>query len=488
MIDNKVFFIVPGLYLNAGGLTKATYDKANFLSDFFSVEVLSTGYQGNFQKIHEDLVKAKKLNKNVTVRNMFHDLAQRNTKVTPRFTPDYEGLLTGESNVVYDKNSERTRIFGEDGLYRNFISHPQGKLHFIDCMDEHNPTLLRKRFSFQEGALLSQETFVEGARAQQIIYNRNRVPILNMWFENNRMGRVFDMLGDEVVDSRQEEIIKKWLQSVINPYDIVLIDCFFEKVAGYLDGIGCATVGFVHSHENYDHDARFAKQFSGFDRFVFLTDLQRSKFDQYNPALTAKSSTLPHPVMVRKAPGAKDNKIVTISRLVHNKPVALAIEAFALIADKYPELTYEIYGIGPDRPDIQALIEKLQLSERVFLKDYTKNPLGVFEKAQLSINLTKYEGFGLSIAESLGMSCPVVTSRVDYGPSELVQDGYNGRLVDNQNVAGIAQAISDVLDNASTYQAACLPSIERYSYDQWKLNLLEVMNEAVEARESAKGL
>lgn len=188
--------------------------------------------------------------------------------------------------------------------------------------------------------------------------------------------------------------------------------------------------------------------------------------------------------MLKTAPvRKKEQKIVTISRLVHNKPIAIAIRAFAQIADRFPDLTYEIYGVGPDRESLSALIDSLDLQSRVFLSGYTNNPLHQFEKAQLSINLTKFEGYGLSILESLGMSCPVITSAVKYGPSELIQDGENGHLVNNDDIEGIASAIADILENIEKYQMNCLPSITDKSLGVWELKLLEIIDEAMGSKE-----
>lgn len=81
------------------------------------------------------------------------------------------------------------------------------------------------------------------------------------------------------------------------------------------------------------------------------------------------------------------------------------------------------------------------------------------------------------------MSCPVVASAVKYGPSELIQDGFNGRLVNNEDINGIASAIADVLENAQQYQLNCLPSISEKSLGIWELKLLEIIDEAIRNKE-----
>ncbi len=42
------------------------------------------------------------------------------------------------------------------------------------------------------------------------------------------------------------------------------------------------------------------------------------------------------------------------------------------------------------------------------------------------LSTSKMEGFGLAILESLSVGTRVISYDVDYGPSELIQDGFNG--------------------------------------------------------------
>lgn len=482
--EPNIYLIVPALYPNAGGLTKAMFDKANYLSNFFNVEILTTNFQLHFNKIRNDLEKSGKLSPSVNVRNIYNDISQRNTKNKIGAKFDFEELLEKYDALSVDKGEGRDRVFGWHGTYQNYISYHKGKIHFIDYMDEFDPTVLRKRYIFDQGNLLAMETMADGKKQQQVIFNRHKNPVLNIWHKDNQPNRIFDMQGEGVFDTAPANLYKKWFESVITAEDVVLVDCFFSQVAGYLENIPCATIGFIHSHHDYDGDARFATHFSDFNKFVFLTKLQQEDFKSHNPAVTAKSSVLPHPVLKTVSPGQKEKKIVTISRLVSNKPVDLSIRAFAKIADSFPDFTYDIYGIGPNKDSLTELIKNLGLQGRVFLKGYVDNPLGKFEKAQLSIMLTKFEGYGLSILESLGMSCPVVTSAVNYGPSELVLDGVNGRLVSNTSIDEIASAITDILKHSSKYQENCLPSISDKSLDAWQLKLLKIISEAINNKET----
>lgn len=479
--EPNIYFIVPALYPNAGGLTKATYDKASFLAEYLNVEILTTNFQFNFAQVHKDLVSAGKLSPKVAVRNIYNDLSRKDGRLLFTEKLDYEEVLENLDSYYVDRGKGFARLFDRDGTYRHYISYFGDSVHFIDYMKQSNPAELEKRYVFNFGRLISLDIFEDGQKTQQVIYNKRKTPILNIWHREGHAHRVFDLRGNNSVQKNIDGLVTEWLEGVISDKDVVLIDAFFAKTSQYLQNIKCAKIGFIHSHQDYDNDARFSTHFSGFDRFVFLTSLQREAYRGINPEVYEKSVILPHPVVKTKGPSVKQKKIISITRLVANKPVESAVKAFALIADAYPDIEYDIYGVGPDRQKLADLIQELGLSGRVNLKDYTKNPLQKFEEALLSVSLTKFEGYGLSILESLGMSCPVIASRVDYGPSELVKDRVNGRHVSNEDISGIAEAMRDVLDNNQAYQEACLPSIEGNALGEWEMGLLNILNEALES-------
>lgn len=73
--EPNIYLILPALYPIVGGLKKAMFDKVNYLSKFFNVEILTTNFQLNFNKISDDLRKLNKLSSDVIVRNIYTDIS-----------------------------------------------------------------------------------------------------------------------------------------------------------------------------------------------------------------------------------------------------------------------------------------------------------------------------------------------------------------------------------------------------------------------------
>jgi glycosyltransferase involved in cell wall biosynthesis len=95
----------------------------------------------------------------------------------------------------------------------------------------------------------------------------------------------------------------------------------------------------------------------------------------------------------------------------------LAIRAFAKIKDLVPEADFHIYGDGPCKTELLALIEQLEVGERVLLHD--RIPLrqmpSVIETAKLGIVPKRKDNFGneafsTKILEFMAMGIPVIVS------------------------------------------------------------------------------
>ena len=151
----------------------------------------------------------------------------------------------------------------------------------------------------------------------------------------------------------------------------------------------------------------------------------------------------------------KDNckNIVTLGRLSEQKNQKLLIQAFALIADKYPEEKLLIYGKGELKEELNQLIAELNLSERVVLMGLTKCPQEVLREAKVFVLSSDYEGMPNALMEALAAGVPCVATDCPCGgPKTLINNGVNGFLVPVNDKKEMAKAISLLLSDSELRQ------------------------------------
>lgn len=133
------------------------------------------------------------------------------------------------------------------------------------------------------------------------------------------------------------------------------------------------------------------------------------------------------------------------------KNFTLMLEAFNLSKIYLQGYKLLLMGDGPDFEVIQQNIKRLELEEFVIIYPFNKNPFQYVQQAKFTILTSRYEGFPLSIVESLALGTPVISVDCDSGPNELIKNGYNGLLVENNNSHLLASAIKQLVDDTNLY-------------------------------------
>lgn len=157
---------------------------------------------------------------------------------------------------------------------------------------------------------------------------------------------------------------------------------------------------------------------------------------------------LPNPVLsnpgasLRAAQPEQALNVVTLGRLAPEKDFGLAIRAFALWAETHPEARLTIYGDGPERDALEALVQELGQQARITLPGVTHDVPGVLAKADLFLCTSRAEGFGNAIVEAQAAGVPVVSVDCPVGPRALLQEGRAGCLVTSRNPQTLARSIA----------------------------------------------
>ncbi len=152
---------------------------------------------------------------------------------------------------------------------------------------------------------------------------------------------------------------------------------------------------------------------------------------------------------VQLLPEAEEHKpyILAAGRLVPQKGFDILLHAYAGAREKGVDQKLIIVGEGRERENLEYLIKKLGLSAHVVLTGFQKNPFGWMKHATILVSSSRFEGFCRVIAESLAVGTPVVSTDCPNGPSEVLDGGNCGILVENENVKALEQGIVELINN-----------------------------------------
>jgi glycosyltransferase involved in cell wall biosynthesis len=134
------------------------------------------------------------------------------------------------------------------------------------------------------------------------------------------------------------------------------------------------------------------------------------------------------------------HRVLSVGSLIEQKDHETLIKAISLLSD-IGNLKLVILGKGHLYNKLESLIEKYKLQNRVELAGFVSNPDKWFSSADLFVLSSRWEGFGNVIVESLEYGTPVVSTDCPSGPSEILNDGTYGKLVQVGDIVELADAI-----------------------------------------------
>ena len=144
------------------------------------------------------------------------------------------------------------------------------------------------------------------------------------------------------------------------------------------------------------------------------------------------------------------HSIINVAHIAYEKHQDLLVEAFALIADKYPDWNVKIFGGNDDQPRqieaLKKLINRKGLKDRILLCGTTDEVSKELKKASIFAFPSRQEGFGLALAEAMSMGLPAVGCRNCPAVNKIIRNEKNGFLCEDTPDA-FAGALSRLMDD-----------------------------------------
>ncbi len=180
----------------------------------------------------------------------------------------------------------------------------------------------------------------------------------------------------------------------------------------------------------------------------------------------------------KKKMGFEDNQkiILNIGELLPNKNQKMAIHAMRKVVDKYPDTVLLIAGNGPEKVSLEKEISDYRLSGHVILLGYCTNLEDYQNIADLLITCSIREGLPLNVIEAMLSANPVVATS-NRGHRDLIEDGYNGYLVEPNQDEEMANKIIELLACKRLREklgANARQSAERFSVDAVQAELEKI--------------
>jgi glycosyltransferase involved in cell wall biosynthesis len=136
-----------------------------------------------------------------------------------------------------------------------------------------------------------------------------------------------------------------------------------------------------------------------------------------------------------------------VNRLSPQKDPLTLVEAFAVVARRRPDVRFLVAGDGPLRPQVEARIAELGLSDRIGLAGLRDDVPRLLRAFDVFVSASRWEGLPRTIIAAMASGVPVVATPAD-GVVDVVQDGVSGLVAPVGDAGALGQAVLRLLDDA----------------------------------------
>ncbi|MGW7935017.1 accessory Sec system glycosyltransferase GtfA [Staphylococcus xylosus] len=333
------------------------------------------------------------------------------------------------------------------------------KQSFVTCYLKNKDSEIVDRAEFVVNGMLIRKDFYSYVRTfseyyapfenkaklyMRQFYNEDGTVAYNEYIDSDSSIYVFD---DAILYSK-EQFVGYFIQKLqLTNDDIIIMDRSTKIGQSVLQNKGNSKIGVVVHAEHFSKSILnethilwnnyYEYQFlnaKNIDFFITATDIQNElltqQFEKYTNYVP-KVRTIPVgslDSLKKSKEKRKPYTMVTASRLASEKHVDWIVRAAIKAKLEVPELTFDIYGEGGEKGNIQQIIQEFKADEYIRLRGHV-NLDEVYKQYDLFVSASTSEGFGLTLMEAVGSGLSMLGFDVNYGNPTFINDKKNGYLI-----------------------------------------------------------
>lgn len=223
------------------------------------------------------------------------------------------------------------------------------------------------------------------------------------------------------------EDIKYFFDDLDNNYDTAI--AFLERKTFYFtkDKVKAKNmIGFIHNdYSIYPYDDKLDRYYFKYYNKIatvsdhckdVLTDLFPEDKNKFLVIKNMVSKNLIEQLSKEKLTNYKLDKnsinIISVGRLVKQKGFDRAIEICKKLIDDGININWYVIGDGEERKNLENAIKNYKLENDFFLVGSDTNPYKWIEQADIYVQPSRFEGYGITVAEAKVLNKPIVASLI----------------------------------------------------------------------------
>ncbi|WKK59875.1 glycosyltransferase family 4 protein [Sphingobacterium sp. BN32] len=175
-------------------------------------------------------------------------------------------------------------------------------------------------------------------------------------------------------------------------------------------------------------------------------------------------------------------RVIAVGRLNYQKRFEDLIALWRTVHLEAPDWKLEIFGNGPQKKELQALIDTYGLSNSAIIREPVKDIMNEYLTSSMVAMTSRYEGLPMALLEGQVCGLPMVSYCCKCGPKDIIIDGKNGFLIDEGDLANFSSKIVQLIKDVALRKEMGLHSSQlskRFSEEEVMSKWISLFNSVV---------
>lgn len=190
------------------------------------------------------------------------------------------------------------------------------------------------------------------------------------------------------------------------------------------------------------------------DKYVFLSPSFQHQYEAFSGSNNSdKLASIPNPLVFQNSISEYDfnnkkNVVLIVARLLESqKRLSRALKIWSYIEkdENLNDWILKVVGDGPDLGNYKEMANELNL-KRIYFEGY-QDPLPYYLKSKIFIMTSAFEGFGMTLVESLQLGVVPVVMDSFLALHDIIIDNHNGIIIPDNDIMTFVAELKRLMYN-----------------------------------------
>ena len=220
----------------------------------------------------------------------------------------------------------------------------------------------------------------------------------------------------------------------------------------------------------------------GYRAIVMLSKTDFYKISRYH----CNAYYIPNPILLGDfnidIEQSRSKRIIMVGRLDYLKGQDRLLKIWSNLASQNSDWILTFVGNGPCLSELQEKVIKIKLQDRVEFIQSSRNIPELLQSASIFAFTSRAESFGMVILEAFSYGLPVISYDCENGPRDLIKDGYNGFLINDDDSEEFQRKLQLLINSESLRKkmgSNAIKSAEVFSVENIMLEWDKLINKLI---------